>query len=83
MLAGNIVLDILDYLAYDPNWYDPEAFSHTRQYKAQMREQEKYQNQPDELSAEEIIAMTDDEMKNRQGEVWKPMDEEEAKLVRR
>ena len=49
------MLDILDYLAYDPNWYDPEAFSHTRQYKAQIREQEKYQNQPDELPDEEII----------------------------
>jgi hypothetical protein len=81
-LAGNIVLDILDFLAYDPNWYDPEAFSHTRQYKAQLREQEKYQNQPNEAPDEETTPMTDDEMKSRQGELLKLIEEEEAKVLR-
>ena len=76
------MLDILDYLAYDPNWYDPEAFSHTRQYKAQIREQEKYQNQPDELPDEEIIPMTDEEMKSRQGELLKLIEEEETIILR-
>ena len=76
------MLDILDYLAYDPNWYDPEAFSHTRQYKAQIREQEKYQNQPDELPDEEIIPMMDEEMKSRQGELLKLIEEEETIILR-
>lgn len=81
-LAGNIALDILDFLAYDPNWYDPESFSHTRQYRAQIRDQEKYQNQPDELPDDEIIPMTDDEMKSRQGELLKLIEAEEAKVLR-
>ena len=83
-LAGNIALDILDFLAYDPNWYDPESFSHTRRYKAQLREQEKEQegrpyDMPDN---KEKDAMTDQEIIRRQKALLESIESEEAKVLR-
>ena len=83
-LAGNIVLDILDFLAYDPNWYDPESFSHTRQYRAQIRDQEKEEktrpyDMPDN---KEKDAMTDQEIIRRQKALLESIESEEAKVLR-
>ena len=83
-LAGNIVLDILDFLAYDPNWYDPESFSHTRQYRAQQREQEKADDvRPYDMpDNREKDAVTDQEIIRRQKALLESIEAEEAKILR-
>ena len=78
------MLDILDFLAYDPNWYDPESFSHTRQYKAQQREQEKADDvRPYDMpDNSEKDAVTDQEIIRRQNALLESIEAEETKILR-
>ena len=83
-LAGNIVLDILDLFASDRCYYDPAVLSHTRLYRAQLKEKEKQPapKTPDEvLGYKENDSMSETDIILRQKELMELIEEEEFSIL--
>lgn len=83
-LAGNIVLDILDLFASDTDYYNPALLSHTRQYRAQLKEQEKKpapRTPGEALDDEENDSMSETDIILRQKELMELIEEEEFSIL--
>jgi hypothetical protein len=85
-LVENILMDVIDMLAYDRvySFYNPEFMSRTRKYNVRMNEIKAREAESDNTPCDDIsenMGLTDDEMRSRRVQLLRLIIEEEKEIL--